>query len=313
MLDSSLLTLLIGFLSGYLLQSGSYPLSFRYLRLSGYRSLFEAILWSLPFLIAGRLICSWIGQRWPEIYGLWHRHFPMPWLGTALVAVALSASVVLLTNLGFARLGRGRNPSLAKAIARFGNELEKLLSESVSEQELLQITLDNRKVYIGRALFPEVEDRELSHIELIPILSGHRHPKDLRLVIDTDYFAAYEALLESDNGNGLAPDRIEGPAQVSIENLEDLRIVIPVSRLLSVATFNEELFLLTDDEPPVDELQSPGAESPGGAASEDSPSSFPTSPGKSTGISSPWRPLLAWILKQLLRVLRARTSPADRD
>ena len=311
MLDSSLFTLLVGFLSGYLLLTRSWRFSFRYLRLSGNRSLFEAILWSLPFLAMARISCFWLSREWPPLYGHWHRLFPIPWLGTTVLAIALSCVAVLASNRQWRWLGDDREESFALAVGRFGSELEKLILDSVWQEELLQVTLENRKVYVGRALFPITEDRVLSHIELIPLLSGHRDPTDLRLVIDTDYFAAYEILLETEQDGEGRLWLEEEPGGMSLENLEDLRIIIPVSRMLSISSFNEELFQLTyADSTQEAEEAAPDVGEPSETSGAASRGSYSEHPDR---VPSPRRPILAAFLNLLAAKLRAWTASADRS
>lgn len=243
MLDSSLLTILIGFLSGYLLLSRSWRFSFRYLRLSGYRSLFEAILWSLPFLAAGRFACASITDQWPAVYAFWHSVFPVRWLGTTLAAVALSWITIRILNSS--TLGSGRDEHFVRSVFELGSELESFLLTCAYEGKLVMVTLENRKVYIGRVLFPTVEDREIDHIELLPFSSGHRGASDLRLTIDTNYSSTYATLFD------------EMPEDLLLERLKDIRVVLPVSRMISASLFDQGFFDAMDaGAPPSVELES---------------------------------------------------------
>jgi len=104
------------------------------------------------------------------------------------------------------------------------SDLEKLVFDAFEKQYLVQISLKNRKVYIGfihRTIEP---DESSSYLTIIPLLSGHRVGETLRLKITHKYNRIIEVSRNKD-----------------FESYTKYRLVIPKSEIISCHRFDGDI------------------------------------------------------------------------
>lgn len=121
-----------------------------------------------------------------------------------------------------------KKDAMRKAALQGGSHIELIITESFSPRRLVEITLKNRKSYVGLAHeqgIAEMRDGR-SDVTLIPIASGYRDKDTLKLEFTTDYFSMLE---EYEKDNEKAEDRIQ---------IEDLRVAIPMSEIMSARLFD---------------------------------------------------------------------------
>ena len=110
-----------------------------------------------------------------------------------------------------------------------GDLIELLISESIEEQKVVEISLRSGKSYIGFALESGITRQGESDIALIPIASGYRNKDTQELEITNDYA---RVILES------LDDPSPGPSLV----YKDFQIVIPMSEIVSARIFYFEVY-----------------------------------------------------------------------
>ncbi len=106
------------------------------------------------------------------------------------------------------------------ATLRQRNELLTLLSVASQYGEMLSVSMQSRKFYIGYIDTPPGLDIDNTYFKMYPIRSGYRDPKDLTFVATTDY----NQLQESEAGLGPA------------------FIVLPFRDVISVNLFDPEVY-----------------------------------------------------------------------
>ena len=200
-------------------------------RLEGYRLLTYAALAGAALAPLGRIAAA-LGSHIPWVGSVWHILGPpnIPYLGTAFASFAIGASAPFLLNLAIERTGFRTIPQIRlAAINRFGNQLLVLLHTAQTEEKLVALTLDNRKVYIGVvSAAPNLEPHD-GFISIVPFLSGYRETAGLKLVLSVDYVSLYASK----------------QAQPS-----DLRVVIPISSVRMASLFDPDIhekFEIIDD------------------------------------------------------------------
>ena len=81
--------------------------------------------------------------------------------------------------------------SKKRAVERHGNDLLRLFDYALRQEELVCITLDNRKVYAGYIVTSPNLRPEDAYIALLPMLSGYRDPKTMQLKFISFYNDLY--------------------------------------------------------------------------------------------------------------------------
>ncbi len=121
--------------------------------------------------------------------------------------------------------------TLKNVIQERGDDLEMMLFTAIDRTTPIQVTLENRKVYIGSVvelIEPHVDRR---YLRILPFLSGYRDAEECRLYFTTSYSAIYEQILddECEDLGHLVP--------------EDFEIVFPISTIQSISLFDFAAYL----------------------------------------------------------------------
>ncbi len=127
---------------------------------------------------------------------------------------------------GSARLNAGSRKDLYQRLSR-SNGLEQLLFQCMEEGELAWVTLKSRRIYIGMIHAATFENEGTANIVLIPMLSGYRDSRTLKLAIEHNYSHWYEQ-------HGI--DFTSQP-----KNVLSFRKVILVSQIESLSLFDPAL------------------------------------------------------------------------
>ena len=135
---------------------------------------------------------------------------PLPMFLSIIAAALAGAGVNSIVS-------RGRS---AKWLASWSNDVRAaLIIKSIEESSLIEISLTNRKSYIGWVISPPPMHSDTSGIEFQVLLSGYRDEETLELAITDDYIDV------------LGP---EGDA--------DVYITIPLSSVLTMRPFDLRLY-----------------------------------------------------------------------
>lgn len=232
-MPSSLL-LLVSLLAGYLFNHILHALRFRAQTLSGHRLVFESAVTGLVFLVLARVVTyALLVGKWPATL---LDHWPtitnsVSFVGTGFLSVPLGVLAATALNLavGFKSrqllplpdrapfFGRfllarhvrrwwlsSRDASLDFTIQRFGNALHKLLhyvaTQGWDRGRAVGLTMSNGKTYAAFVTTSPNLTPDDNFVSLLPLLSGHRAEKNLRVEYDYAYpLGRFSSLLkESD-------------------------------------------------------------------------------------------------------------------
>ncbi|UJH68316.1 hypothetical protein [Allomuricauda sp. SCSIO 65647] len=192
--------LLLPLIGGYFFITTFVYLKYKYRRLSAQRILFASIITGTIFLFIVfiiRAILYWYFPELKDLVLLKLDNFPLrkiDYLWTAIFTFLLAFIGTHVANGVLSIIGyRGLPNPMAWAVKRYGNELEQLFMQSAIDGSAIQITLKNRKVYIGFAT--EIpKPGETNYLKLTPILSGARKSETMEFRVTTNYFVALKEI-----------------------------------------------------------------------------------------------------------------------
>lgn len=215
---------LISTLGGYWFLTHLYFTRYGALRDSGCHVFFRAAISGGILAGIGHLVVLPLHHYWSWIDPGWMSYGSIPYSSTAILVSALVGLVLPFVGNSFY--------SAEKAARRFaerdGNFIELLVAESIRDQKLVEISLKNRKVYIGLALKSGIESQGEGDIELVPMASGYRDMDKQELVITTNYAPVIWKILEGSSGL----------------TYEDFRVVIPMAEIMSARIFLPDAYEL---------------------------------------------------------------------
>ncbi len=210
--------LLLPLLGGFLFFHITHYFRFGAQRLDGYRLLLQAAVAGTCLAIIGRILVEFI-ELTPLAAiakSIWGRFAPFPYSASSALALALGPTIALIWNLFV-----GKESAKDVEIRKHGNALTKLLHRAQNESQLISITLENRKWYIGWvAESPNLDPQEL-YFRLLPFMSGYRDKDNLRTYRTVSYVGALE--------------------EPSV-NPQDLVITLPLKDVKVANLFSENLY-----------------------------------------------------------------------
>lgn len=262
--------LLLPLLGGYLFLRWWNPTRFHALRAEKERLLLMAALPSLASLVVAFALVKGLEallpcREWPNTIcfpAWWKANVPFQYLGTALVAFSLAATIWIPWNLICKR-----EVAIDKVIEKDRVPFEILLKKAQDEAKTVAVTMANGKIYIGFVthLFnPALPTR---FIQILPTKSGYRDEKTRTFEFTTPYLEALDSidkdfeekarqLFAKETERDAAEDastpnkeRIKAMEE-EIEKLDaeleeiaavadDFGIVLPVSEIVSINIFSE--------------------------------------------------------------------------
>ncbi len=222
--------LLLPAVGGYWFLSHCNYTRFRVVRDSGYHVLFRSAVAGIVLYFIARAITLFLEARWLYLPGLWNSHFPAPFSLEVMLSLLLALFLPMLFNVLYSE-ERGAE----KTARDFGDHTELLIAESIKGQVPVEISLRNRKVYIGLAIESGIGASADSDIKVIPIYSGYRDEETLDLHIVTDYLPIiWEYAEENEDG--------EAGGDGESWSSEEFRVVIPLTEIVSARLFDEEVY-----------------------------------------------------------------------
>lgn len=236
--------LLLPLLGGFWFVHFCYVFRFRAQRLDGYRLLLESAFFGLLLIVPARLITYYaqyleLGRR---AQAEWVKLWNAPLSGTAALSLLLGLVAPLVINWLHATNRRlqgeevdepvesvsrflqpAKDHALERAIKGSGTYLHQLLLKSVLQETPILVTLQNRKVYVGYvAEMPNLRP-ENQYIWLLPVLSGYREDKSLKVCFELIY-----------------PDPEGLPKEMAILK-EDMLLTIPMAEVKSTTLYYRDL------------------------------------------------------------------------
>lgn len=210
--------LLLPLLGGFLFFHLTHYFRFSAQRLDGYRLLLQAAIAGTCLAVIARVIIELLQMTGTGVafQHVWERFAPFAFSGSSALALGLGPVLALIWNL-FVDKERAKDIEIGK----HGNAFTQLLLRAQKEKQLVSITLDNRKWYVGWITeSPNLDPQEL-YFRILPYKSGYRDTEDLRTVYTTFYEGA---LSEAATGHA------------------DLVITLPLRDVKTANLFNEDLY-----------------------------------------------------------------------
>lgn len=203
---------LIPTLVGYWFLNVSNYTRFSIHRQSGYHVLFKSALFGLGFFAVAMLFLSFVPCG--------------PFLPAVLPSFANTDSLVLSIVLAglscIPNWWRDKAEAVRIDAEKNGNHMELLIANARENEKLIEVTLKNRKSYIG---FP-LEDLQSfitdPDLRLLPVASGYRDERTMKLNLTTDHADVFNAFDDVDQ--------------------EDFQIVISMSEVISVRIFDLRVY-----------------------------------------------------------------------
>jgi hypothetical protein len=219
--------LLLPLLGGFLFIHIAHYFRFSAQRLDGYRLLIQAALAGTCLAALARLIDLFFGFAMGiniDYVGALFLLTPPQYSGPSVLALVLGPVCAWIWNLFV-----DREQAKEIEIERHGNAFTKLLLRSQKEKQLLSITLDSRKWYVGWITeSPNLDPQEL-HFRILPYRSGYR---------------------DKDNLNPVATTYYDGALREQSFDPKDLIITLPLKDVKTANLFNEDLYNDYFAEPP---------------------------------------------------------------
>lgn len=224
---ATLLILIIG-ISGYLFVQ-RHPLSrFKQSKFTGWDAYFHVGSWGVLFSIASAVVVAmvawFIDLAGYGPYVLAKDASPLAVNALNPMHLALFYWSVLSCLLGVV-VGKvsnsEKNIRLAVAHIAVNDELETLLITSLNERKPIQVSMGNRKIYVGYALNQITCDdfSRQEYISMLPLLSGYRDKDTLSPDFVSDYEEFYKV--------GSSVDQLA------------FRVILPISDIASAAFFDK--------------------------------------------------------------------------
>ena len=183
---------------------------------TGYHVVFRSAVAGIVLFALCRPLVLLVNQLCPEISALWGRLFQIAYSGTAALTVLLGAIAPLLINFFVNRMEARR-----RTAARTSDRVGLIIDRALNTNSLVQVSLNDRKVYTGRPLHRAFDAR--SHdgdLILIPLWSTHRHVDTLEPQTPTNYAPVIRKALKAG------------------QSLSDFGVAIPLSTVQSVRLFD---------------------------------------------------------------------------
>ena len=195
-------------------------------RQSGYHLLFRSGAYGITlFMIAYGFAwisrCAWSWNWLNEFVKFSDKYSPDPLTTESILTLALALIAPFALNIVFRE-----EAGLRRAVRDAGEHVELLIIDSADNGTPIEVTLENRRVYIGVALRSGVGNSPDADAAIFPHFSGHRDEKTLQFTRDTVY-------------THIVSQHIRNR---STEELERFRIVIPMARIVSARPFEQTVF-----------------------------------------------------------------------
>ncbi len=220
----SLELIILPALCGYLYLRVSHKNRYEIARQSGYHVLFLSAITGLVIYVLTRLlILTSINTYIYDVSGFWKQHVPISFQIDIVFTFVISYLAAKTLNLFISR-----QKAEYMAAKTSGNFMEILLYDCTRRRKFAEITLRNKKVYIGAPLETGIGALDGHDVTIRPLLSGHRKEDTLELVIDTKYSVLY-----GENYRSMLNERNL--------TMRDFAVVIPEKEIVSARIFDSKV------------------------------------------------------------------------
>ncbi|RKZ06434.1 hypothetical protein DRQ25_13925 [Candidatus Fermentibacteria bacterium] len=175
------------------------------------------------FLAVGYSLCYFVSTKCSNLVVEFHKFFPIPHIGKSIIALLIGLILPLIINIFYRKWRWVKNE-----IQKYGDHLDELLMRAFEEEKLVQLTMSNGKVYVGRTLQAFEPLSEYEYIKILPVQSGFREPIKHKVTFTTNYTKAYWKHLE------------ENPSDIQVNSYRG--IVLSVSEIVVASFFDQDLY-----------------------------------------------------------------------
>ncbi len=220
--------LLIPALGGYLFLSRCNATRDSIQVATGYHTIIQSAVCGIILFALRRPLALLLNGLLPEPSANWWNLFPMDYSGTAALTVAVGYISPFLINPFINRLAARR-----RIAERTSDRIGLVIDQALDTRSLIQVSLNDRKIYTGRSLHRSFDARKHSgDLVLIPLWSSHRHVDTLQPQPPTRYASVIQSALEKG------------------QPLSKFSIAIPLSTVQSVRLFDPSFDYPAPQNPP---------------------------------------------------------------
>ena len=218
--------LLVSALAGFLLLSITHLSRYWLNRQSGYKLFFATAAAGGLLMVTARCLVVFVID--PAFFSSsWDEYAPFELSKTLAVTVILAVLMASIINLVV------DSNSAARLIARTSGDLIECLLEDVKEQNgLVELTMENGKVYVGLPRESGVAVTGESDIAVVPLISGYRDEGRKTFNVTTHYAKTLKELT-TDGENELSFD--------------DFQVFLPMSEVKSARLFDPLAYRMLQD------------------------------------------------------------------
>lgn len=181
---------------GYFFLSRYVYKKYKYSRLETQRLIFDSFIYGVLFFILTYILRTLVYIIAPEIiletykflYKLPIDKHPLLWTFIANFIIIILGIKVINWILKKYSYFKWQTP-VEKAVDKFGDEIEQLFKITAKEENLIQVTLKNNKVYVGFVEYIP-PPKESNYLKIIPVIGGFRKAETKELIFTTDYYDA---------------------------------------------------------------------------------------------------------------------------
>lgn len=217
--------LVIPAFGGYLFLTNTYATRFEAYRESGYHLIFKSviaglILFAISYPIAGVIspFFSSISAPYIAVSRIWGQFSP-----TDLSAFVLSLLLGKFSPYCINRFYYSSERAIERVLKKEGSQTELILKAAFDAKKLVEISLKNRKSYVGLVVAFDVAPRDNKQdVAILPAMSGYRDKDTFRLQFTTNYIT--KDCMDRDLGGAI------------------MRVVMPMPEIATVRLFDFEVY-----------------------------------------------------------------------
>lgn len=224
-------TILIPVLGGFVFVKYSYLTSFRAVRDNGYVILFKSDVVGLSFygfsflLWRAAILDESINPKVPEWIEILHDFLAYPEILPAILSLIFIGIALATCNYIL-----DKDEMKKRVIRQNDDAFEMTLLQSFEKNSDVLVTLESRKVYLGKVTdtYFRVND-EIRSVMLNPLSSGYRDPKNFNIEFMTYYGMIYKQIIEN-------PDDFD-------VKISDFSVAIRYDKIVSVSPFDPKTYI----------------------------------------------------------------------
>ena len=235
-------------LAGYLFLTRCFYFRFSTLRASGYHVFLKSGIVGFFFFVISFLFVNHVVPQCPTLQQYISEIFDGSAQSKLVVSCFITIPISLIISIAINRF-YSEQKSLLSTAKRIGAFTEVLFQESMREGELVEVTTNNKKVYVGFILScsPDLSGA-YSEILLIPLMSGYRKEDTLKVEFTTQYVPIYLDYFRTELNMELRSVSMDLLLFLSRTTNNKFRVVIPVREIVSARIFEYDVYKQFQDQ-----------------------------------------------------------------